>query len=74
MSDLYVEYKTPDGGLVTLAYDAVYIHDPHGNEIVMWIQDEWEEDPSVAMAIANAVAIALTKGVEEVARIVGRRG
>ncbi len=30
-------------------------------EVVMWIQEEWEEDPSCVPAIANAISMAYTQ-------------
>lgn len=38
--------------------DGIYIYDALGNEIVSWISDEWERDPSIVPSIANAVKLA----------------
>jgi hypothetical protein len=36
--------------------DAVYVYDEHG-EIVMWHRDEFAQDPSAALAMANALQL-----------------
>lgn len=46
-----------------LTRDAVHIKDAHG-DIVMWTRQEWEEDPSVVISIANAIRIAYEDGTE----------
>lgn len=40
-------------------------------EIVHWISDEWEEDPSIVPSIANAIKIAY-EDVFELRRLVGK--
>ena len=44
----------------------------HNNEeIVHWVSDEWEEDPSIVPSIANAIKIAY-EDVFELRRLVGK--
>jgi hypothetical protein len=31
-----------------------------GEQVVYWVSDEWEEDPSIVPAIANAIFLATT--------------
>lgn len=40
-------------------------------EIVHWVSDEWEEDPSIVPSIANAIKIAY-EDVFELRRLVGK--
>lgn len=40
----------------------ITINDRKGNEIVKWVDDEWIEDPSVTVSIANAINIIYTEG------------
>jgi hypothetical protein len=37
--------------------DSISFHDEQG-EVVMWTWEEWDEDPSVALIIANAAYLA----------------
>jgi hypothetical protein len=37
--------------------DFIAIYDRHG-EVVRWVMQEWIEDPSIVLSIANAVRIA----------------
>jgi len=46
--------------------------DPEAAEIVYWNESEWREDPSVAVSMANAVAIALTDGARALAAKIGK--
>jgi hypothetical protein len=44
----------------------------HNNEeIVHWVSDEWEEDPTIVPSIANAIKIAY-EDVFELRRLVGK--
>jgi len=44
----------------------------HNNEeIVHWVSDEWEEDPTIVPSIANAIKLAY-KDVFELRRLVGK--
>lgn len=40
-------------------------------EIVHWVSDEWEEDPSIVPSIANAIKLAY-EDVFELRRLVGK--
>jgi hypothetical protein len=40
-------------------------------EIVHWVSDEWEEDPSIVPSIANAIKIAY-EDIFELRRLVGK--
>ena len=43
-----------------------------GNEeLVMWTEEEWIEDPQVVFPICNAILLGLTKGAEEIKRRLG---
>lgn len=44
---------------IELGEDHVTIYH-HDEEVVHWLQDEWEEDPSIVPSIANAVMLACT--------------
>lgn len=41
---------------VEITGDTIRIYDRNANEIVGWIDDEWAEDPSITIFIANAIA------------------
>jgi hypothetical protein len=45
------------------------LHDDE--EIVHWVSDEWEEDPSIVPSITNAIKLAYTD-VFELRRLVGK--
>jgi hypothetical protein len=45
---------------VEIEADYVAIYLPNGAEIVRWVDDEWLEDPSLTITIANAVKLAYT--------------
>ena len=45
------------------------LHDDE--EIVHWVSDEWEEDPSIVPSIANAIKLAYTD-IFELRRLVGK--
>lgn len=34
------------------------------DELVMWTSDEWREDPSLVVVIANAIGIGYTEGAD----------
>lgn len=40
------------------------IYDANGEEVVRWVDTEWNEDPSLATTIAIAVGFALTDPAE----------
>lgn len=40
-------------------------------EVVHWVQNEWEEDPSVVFSIANAIKLACEG--KEIRKIIGKR-
>lgn len=59
---------------VKLYEDSIYLRDG-SEELVMWVQDEWIEDPSLVWSIVNAVRIGYEAGPEELRRIlVGEEG
>ena len=45
---------------VEIEADGIYITKDNGEEVVMWDEQEWRDDPTVVPAIANAVRLALT--------------
>lgn len=55
---------------IIITEDSVTIS--HNNEeIVHWVNDEWEEDPSILPSIANAIHIAHTD-IMELRKLVGK--
>lgn len=40
-------------------------------EVVYWIHDEWEEDPSIVTSIANAIYLASTN-IKKLRKLVGK--
>lgn len=44
--------------------DMVIICDDNDEEIVAWTENEWIEDPTVTIAIANAIHMFYTEGPE----------
>ena len=50
-----------DRAVVELCEDVVYITiDGRDDRHVSWTIDEWVEDPTIALSMANAVGLALT--------------
>jgi hypothetical protein len=45
----------------------IYLKDGD-EEIVCWVRDEWEEDPTVVQAIANAIVMLYEKGPDALRR------
>jgi len=41
---------------------SITLHDHRGMELVHWTEDEWKEDPTIVMAICNAIKMLLTEG------------
>jgi hypothetical protein len=52
-------YGEPSGPEVEVGDDSIHIYEGD-QEIVMWDREEWEEDPSIVPAIANAIRLAYT--------------
>lgn len=52
-------------------HDEVTIYDDNGQEVVKWIRDEWEEDPSVIPAIKNAIKLANEGKIDELKQRIG---
>ena len=50
-------------------YSVTVLHNQE--EIVHWVSDEWEEDPSIVPSIANAIKIAY-EDIFELRRLVGK--
>ena len=48
---------------VVIKNDIISI-DENGQEILMWIKDEWINDPNVVFTIANAITLAYTNPAE----------
>ena len=44
----------------------------HGEEIVYWHSDEWNEDADIVISIANAVMLASSGGIMELRKLVGK--
>lgn len=60
-------HDLPDGGRMEMMHEGVYIYDASGQEVVCWVDDEWE-DPSTVTATLNAISLALKHGAEAVRR------
>ena len=52
--------------------DGVTIYDNDGNEVVMWNMDEMEEGAEVALAMATAIHIFHTEGVDAVKTMIAQ--
>lgn len=48
----------------------VTIFDDNGVEVVKWVRDEWEEDPTIIPAIRNAIKLANQGRVDEIKRLI----
>jgi len=46
---------------IEIEQDHITIFNNQGYEVVHWIEDEWIEDPTIILAIANAIKMAYTK-------------
>jgi len=44
----------------------------HGEEIVYWHSDEWNEDADIVISITNAVMLASSGGIMELRKLVGK--
>lgn len=51
--------------MVTLDEDSIYITDDHGEEVVMWTEQEWVDEPNVVLSIANAIKIYYEEGADK---------
>jgi hypothetical protein len=40
-------------------------------ELVMWTSDEWREDPSLVVVIANAIQVGYTEGADAIRARIG---
>lgn len=56
-------YRTEPGFAVDFDADSVYLRDGE-DEIAMWTQAEWTEDPLLVLGIVHAVAIGHTQGAD----------
>lgn len=56
---------------VVLDSDSVSLRDGE-DELVMWDQQEWVEDPALVLNIVNAVQIGYTEGADGVRRILSQ--
>jgi len=50
----------------------LYIYGGNGKEIMSWTEDEWKDDSTVPVAMANAVKIFYEKGEEALRKLCGR--
>jgi hypothetical protein len=44
----------------------------HGEEVVCWNEDEWNEDASIVVSIANAIRMATPDKIMELRKLVGK--
>ena len=49
---------------VDICKEEITISTENGLEVVHWVEDEWNEDPSIVPAIANAIHLAHTNPYE----------
>lgn len=62
----------PDTPAVTIDESGVYLHGEDGQEIVCWVKDEMEEDPTgVAFAIAGSLKTLYEQGGDALRRCIG---
>jgi hypothetical protein len=60
-----------DSGSLVIGEDYVTISDAAG-EIVHWVDDEWTEDPTVAITIATAINMFHQQGAGAIRKLVGK--
>lgn len=76
-SDYYDDYfdaledLTFKEGGVYVGPDCIAIYGVE-KELVYWHQDEWLEDPTVAVSIANAIRIYYEEGAQTLLEVIGR--
>ena len=68
--DALMDLVRNEGG-VYIGPDCIAIYDVN-EEIVYWQQDEWLEDPSVALSIANAIRMYYEEGPMAIKEAIGR--
>jgi len=65
-----MKFKLQKTRNVTVEKDHVLIFDDDGQEIVIWVSDEWEEDPTIIPAIRNAIRLANQGKVEDMKKAI----
>jgi|GEM_PF-4715347 len=60
----YFDRKTEAKGRIEMTDDELRIYDQNDQEIVIWTQDQWIDDPSLVLSMVNAVHILHTQGPE----------
>lgn len=68
--DAMMDVARTQGGIF-IAPDCIAIYDVE-EEIVYWDAAEWEEDPTVTTAIANAICIYYEQGSAALKEVIGR--
>lgn len=66
-SSFYVEIDGEYGDETS----GVYLYDIHG-EIVSWVNEEWENEPSLVAKILHAVASGFTEGPDQLRQWMNR--
>ena len=66
IDDVFYDEEVSEKPGVEITEDSVTIRNEQGKEIVHWIEDEWKEDPSVTLAIANAITMFYNQGPKAV--------
>lgn len=73
----YAEYEdmteVVPGVFIDDSDTGIYIVDDEG-EVCCWVESEWIEDPTVAMTVARAVAIASSMGAQHVRANIENKG
>jgi hypothetical protein len=59
-------------GGVSIGPDYIAIYDDQGEEIAYWIEDEWLNEPELAINLANAIRIYYTKGPKFMKELLGK--
>jgi hypothetical protein len=65
------EYMAETYGGVTIGPDYIAIYDK-GEELVRWVEDEWLEEPALAINLANAIHLYYTRGPEFIREKLGK--
>jgi hypothetical protein len=65
------EYMCEKYGGVSIGTDYIAIYD-QGEELVRWVEDEWLEEPRLAINLANAINLYYTRGPQYIRERLGK--
>lgn len=60
------EYGDKDCSITLVDRHEFTLSPPVDDELIHWISDEWREDPSLVVVIANAIRIGYTEGPDAI--------